>query len=276
MSIKRNFTLPTKQRVNTALVLGLLLVLPPVSAQSSGPQISLFPEAVTAELAITRETAREMENGMVDIVNKMKRQKDLFVQSKCDGNASGSTGCAEMSAQLSRSYVAMLSKMSESLPEMKKSIQNTEKMLQRRIATELGRKKTPDQLQKALLEEDTGSSKPYTGPTTSGRSMSAMFERQFKLISQTRGQSVMSLASEIYLDMRAASNWIERLEAQIIRQKQMAELQTTAGIPPEMDATISEVTTLILGESSDTGLIDAPPSPGGSPGGAGGGGTFTM
>ncbi len=243
--------------IATAASLGTAL------AQSSGPQISLFPKAVTAELAVTRDAAREMESGMSEIVQRMQKQKELFKNSNCEGDASGSAGCSQIISQLSASYITMLDKMAEKLPEVKRSVQNTEKMLQKRIATELGRKRTPDQLQNALLNDGRDVRQPYSGPTTSGRSMSSIFERQFRMISQNQGQSMMSMASEIYLDMRAASGWVERLEAQLIRQKQIAELQDWGGgLTPEMDATIAEVTTMVLGEGNDGVLLEAPDSGG--------------
>ena len=243
----------------TLFVATAALVSAPVSAQSSGPQVSLFPRAVTAELAVTRDAAREMENGMSEIVKRMQKQKELYANSNCEGDASGSVGCNQIISQLSDSYITMLDKMAETLPEVKQSVQNTEKMLQKRIATELGRKQTPDQLQKALLNDGRDVRQPYQGPTTSGRSMSSIFERQFRMISQNQGQSMMSMASEIYLDMRAASGWVERLEAQLIRQKQIAELQVSAGtLTPEMDSTIAEVTAMVLGEGNEGILLEAP------------------
>lgn len=249
----------TKTRVSALAGLTMLICTSGASAQNTGPQVSLFPKAVTAELAVTRETAREMENGMRDIVKRMTRQKELYTQSNCEGDASNSTGCSDIIGQLSTSYVAMLDKMAESLPEVKRSVMNTEKMLQKRIAKELGRKKTPDQIQKELQNDGRDVRKPHQGPTSSGRSMSALFERQFKLISQNQNQSVMSLASEIYLDMRDASGWIERLEAQVIRQKQIAELTSNGpGFTPEMDNTISQVSAMILGEGNSGEFFDPP------------------
>ncbi len=245
-----------------SILMGLTMLIGTniASAQGTGPQISLFPKAVTAELAITRETSREMENGLRDIVKRMTRQKELFAQSSCEGDASNSTGCGDILEQLSTTYVAMLDKMAESLPELKRSVQNTEKMLQKRIAKELGHNKTPHQLQKDLQNDGRDVRRPSRGPTTSGHSMSARLERQFKLISQNQNQSVMSLASEIYLDMREASGWIEQIEAQVIRQKQIAELTTgSLSYTPEMDNTISQVSTLLLGEG-ESGLFIEPPS----------------
>lgn len=261
--------------IAAACILLISVTLPAhVLAQSTGPRVSLFPEAVTAELAVTRDTARAMEAGMVDIVQTMKKQKALFDQSKCDGDASDSTGCLELINQISVSYVNMLDKMSESLPEMKRSVSNTEKMLQKRIARELGRKRTADQLQNDILAQGSGAEAPYRGPTTSGRSIAAVFERQFRRLGQTGNQSIMSMASEIYLDMRAASGWIERLDAQIKRQRLIAEVQGPAMITPDMDATINEVTSMILGDAGDSGIIDAPSvdSPAESPAGE----RFTM
>ena len=87
----------------------------------------------------------------------------------------------------------------------------------------------------------------------------------------------MSLASEIYLDMREASGWIERLEAQVIRQKQMAELSSGGlGFTPEMDSTISQVSTLILGEGNSGELIEPPSRPGATPASGSGSDVFTM
>jgi len=256
--MKRSEQRKFSQLVIAGLTTWLLIVSTPGAAQSDGPRVSLFPKAVTAELAVTRDAARQLENGMSDIVQRMKKQKDLFEGSNCDGDASNSTGCNQLRNQLSRSYIAMLDKMADNLPEVKQSVQTTEKMLQKRIAAELGRKRTPDQLQKLLLEDGRDVRQPYRGPTTSGRSMSAIFERQFRMISQTQEQSMISLASEIYLDVRAASGWIERLEAQVIRQKQMAELAGHNGLPPEMDVTVAQVTALVLGEGNDNVLLEAP------------------
>ena len=221
-------------------------------AHATGPKVNLFPKAVLNEIKLTTETTKSMEQGLLPIVEKMSSQKKLYDQTHCEGDQSGSSGCGEIFQTISATYVEMLDEMSEALPELRKSVHNSELMLQKRLATELGRKSTPHDMQKNLLQGDLTPVR-RTSPVRNKRSMSAIMERNFKRISGAGSskQSMMAMASDIYLDMRDTSIWIDRLEAQITQQKAMAELNISMGIlPAGMEETIEEVVTMVIGEAS--------------------------
>lgn len=234
----------------TAAVFAGLVVS--AQAQAAGPSVNLFPTAVLSEIKETTNTVTSMEKGLVPIVEKMTNQKELYDSTSCEGDQSGSSGCAEILQNISQTYVEMLDKMAEALPELKRSVRNSELMLQKRIATELGRKKTANDLQSDLLQGDFTPVKRQS-PARSKRSMSAILQRNFKRIEGAgrSNRTMMSTASDMYLDMRDTSIWIDRLDAQITRQKALTQLNISMGQLPEgMDETISEVVTMVMGEDA--------------------------
>lgn len=245
-----------------ASVVGSLLLTSHV--QAAGPSVNLFPKAVLSEIKITTEAAKNMESGLLPIVEKMSNQKKLYDETSCEGDQSNSSGCADIFQNISETYVEMLDKMSEALPELKTSVRNAELMLQKKLATEIGRKKTANDLQKELLKSDRTTASTRRSPVRSKRRMSSILENNFKRISGagSASQSMTSTASDIYLDMRDTSVWIERLDAQITRQKAMAELNISMGtLPDGMEQTINEVVTMVMGDAGgidDETFIDDP------------------
>ncbi len=140
--------------------------------------------------------------------------------------------------------------------------------MQKKLAKEIGRRKTPNDLQKELLKSggnSTAKASSRRSPVRRNNRMSTVLEKNFKRISGagSSSQSMMSTASDIYLDMRDTSVWIERLDAQITREKAMAELNISMGTLPEgMEQTINDVVAMVQGGDGggfdDDALIEDP------------------
>ncbi len=248
---------------NLAVMLIASSLFTPI-VNAAGPSVSLFPEAVFSEMKQTSETARVMEEGLAPIINRMTNQKTLFEESLCEGDQSGSKGCADILSNISTTYLEMLEHVSESLPDMKRSVNNSEKMLQKRLADRLGRKKTANDIQKELLgTKSRSSTRRHSGKRLS---LASNLGKILKVIGSRSGkQSVMSTASLTYLDMRDTSEMIELLEAELTQAKQIARLQASSGvITSEMGDTMDGVVALIMGEEEggfdDPDVILEPPT----------------
>ncbi len=217
-----------------------------VSRGDSGPALKLFPQDVTEQLSLTGKVAKAMENELKDVIKGFETQLELSQATSCD-QQSDEPGCQEIAKQIGDHYQKMLDIMKNNLPEMKSTIKATNKGIEKRLRTQLGRKSTPADIQRMLGNQ-------AMPKVTKGRfSLSKRFEKYHRLISSgAKGSSLAKLASEIYLDSAEVIKWVDLMEAEMIRQETIIRLGRMYGtITPEMESTVDAVKNIIFGEAED-------------------------
>ncbi len=252
---------PTITRLSAALV-GLMLA---VSAAANSPTIRLFPTTVVEDLRQTGDVARDMENGLQEVIGRLDQQRELYEQSKCDG-AENEPGCQRLSRQIGATSLDMLTIMEERLPDMEHTVNNTRQSLERSLRNELGRKMSSWTLQETLLGASDQGPSAESSPTLRGRSgmrLSERFRQYYQLVATSGSQSDQSLAvlaSDIYLDMDETSVLIERTRQEIARATLMEQLNQSFGIiTPEMMEVVGGVKTILFGDEESRSLVAGPP-----------------
>lgn len=233
---------------------------------ATGPTIRLFPTTVLEDIKHTSQVAEEMESGLHDTIARLDVQRQLYMQSKCEG-ADNDPGCAQIARQLGATYLEMLNTMSERLPDMEQAVNNTRTSLQNRLRKELGQKMTPWKLQELLLGNSNEKGAEHR-PSLRGRSgmrLSDRFSRYYQLVAHTRATSNNSLAviaSDIYLDMQEASMLIAKTREEINRAALMEQLNQSFGlITPEMEQVVAGVKSILFGEQgTEVPIAGAPPA----------------
>lgn len=248
-------------------VLGICLLVFVGGALASvrAPTIRLFPTTVLEDIKQTGNAALEMETGLQDVIARLDQQQQLFQESKCDG-AEGDPGCARIVKQLGATYLEMLSTMDEKLPTMEEAVNSTHYSLEKRLRTELGQKMTPWTLQEMLLGKASGEQAEAIRPVLRGRSgmrLSDRFKQYYQLVSHSRStgsHSLAVIASDIYLDMKEASDLIARTREEISRATLMEQLNQSFGIvTPEMQQVVADVKTILFGELDTLAPVASPP-----------------
>lgn len=252
---------PTITRLSLALV-GLMVA---VSAAANSPTIRLFPTTVVEDLRQTGDVARDMENGLQEVIGRLDQQRELYEQSKCDG-AENDPGCQRLSRQIGATYLEMLTIMDERLPDMEHTVNNTRQSLERSLRNELGRKMSSWTLQETLIGGSAQTTSAESSPTLRGRSgmrLSERFRQYYQLVATSGSQSDQSLAvlaSDIYLDMEETSILIERTRQEIARATLMEQLNQSFGIiTPEMMEVVGGVKTILFGDEESRALVAGPP-----------------
>ena len=252
---------PTITRLSAVLV-GLMFA---VSAAANSPTIRLFPTTVVEDLRQTGDVARDMENGLQEVIGRLDQQRELYEQSKCDG-AENDPGCQRLSRQIGATYLDMLTIMEERLPDMEHTVNNTRQSLERSLRNELGRKMSSWTLQETLLGASNQGPSAESSPTLRGRSgmrLSERFRQYYQLVATSGSQSDQSLAvlaSDIYLDMEETSVLIERTRQEIARATLMEQLNQSFGIiTPEMIEVVGGVKTILFGDEESRALVAGPP-----------------
>ena len=131
----------TSHLIKRAVAL-LFLLVPLMASASRGPTLQLFPTTVLEDIKETGQVAGEMETGLQDVIARLDRQQQLFMDSKCDG-ADDDPGCARIAKQLGATYMEMLDVMAQKLPDMERAVNGTRTSLEKRLRSELGLKMTP-------------------------------------------------------------------------------------------------------------------------------------
>lgn len=237
-----------------------------VLAEATGPRLSLFPTTVLEDIKQTGQVAAGMETNLQSIIERLDRQRELVVASKCEG-AEQDSGCAQLAADLGETYLEMLNVMSAHLPEMQEAVDHTRSSLRRRLYTDLGINSTPTQMQDMLLGENATSESVTTTPLVqprSGMHLSDRFARYYKLVAfsgSSGNHSLALMASDIYLDMEEASTWIRKTRDEITRAQLMEQLNQSFGIlTPEMEQVVAGVKDILFGEQTGGAGIPAAPA----------------
>ena len=242
--------------VARATLLATLTLVPATqSLAATGPTIRLFPTTVLEDIKHTSQVAEEMESGLQEIIAKLDLQRQLYLESKCDG-ADNDPGCAQIARQLGATYLEMLNTMGDRLPDMETAVNSTRTSLENRLRREFGQKMTPWSLQELLLGNDGQTTRDHR-PALRGRSgmrLSERFRRYYQLVAHSgasSGHSLAVIASDIYLDMKEASTLIAMTHEEINRATLMEQLNQSFGlITPEMEQIVVGVKSILFGEQS--------------------------
>lgn len=249
----------------------LLLAIPLLAGAARGPTLQLFPTTVLEDIKETGQVAGEMETGLQDVIGRLDRQQQLYMDSKCDG-ADEDPGCARIAKQLGASYMEMLDVMAQKLPDMERAVNGTRTSLEKRLRSELGLKMTPWTLQETLLGNEPDGT-VQSQPRLRGRSglrLSQRFQQYYRLVAQSgRGteHSLAVVAADIYLDMEEASVLIAQTREEIGRATLLEELNQSFGvITPEMQQVVDGVKSILFGEAGQVIELAGPPAGAGEEG----------
>jgi len=259
------FPTPVRPPVWLASFCMLAVSLGPAGATAAdGPTIRLFPTTVLEDIQQTGQAAKNLETGLQDVIARLDQQQQLYRESKCEG-AEDDPGCARIARQLGATYLEMLDVMGGQLPEMERTVNNTHASLQKRLRSELGQKMSPWTLQETLLGQREGGA-GQARPGLRGRSgmrLSDRFRQYYQLVAHSRdssGRSLAVIASDIYLDMREASDLIARTREEINRARLMEQLNQSFGlVTPEMQEVVAGVKSILFGEEEVYAPIAGPP-----------------
>lgn len=233
-----------------------------LAAANTSPTIRLFPTTVVENIKHTGEAAKAMEADLQAVIDRLNQQEELYRASKCEG-AEAEPGCSEIAGQLSQTYLEMLDLMEARLPGMEDSVRTTGASLEKRIRKELGHKTTPRGLQK-LLERTPQKSVEAPRYKRPSRRLSEKFRQYYNLVAMRpkadSSGSLAAVAAEIYLDTQEVQDLIALTRDEISRAKLMIDLDQAYGIiTPEMFEMVSQVKTILFGETVEAGAIPGPP-----------------
>jgi hypothetical protein len=233
-----------------------------LAAANTSPTIRLFPTTVVENIKHTGEAAKAMEADLQAVIDHLNQQEELYRASKCEG-AEAEPGCSEIAGQLSQIYLEMLDLMEARLPGMEDSVRTTGASLEKRIRKELGHKTTPRGLQK-LLERTPQKSIEAPRYKRPSRRLSEKFRQYYNLVAMRptadSSGSLAAVAAEIYLDTQEVQDLIALTRDEISRAKLMIDLDQAYGIiTPEMFEMVSQVKTILFGETVEAGAIPGPP-----------------
>jgi hypothetical protein len=263
-SFVRQLIRPVCRVAGISLTISLLVAIQ-AHARTDAPTIRLFPTTVVEDLRQTSSVAKEMENGLQEVIGRLDQQQQLYQESKCDG-AEDDPGCQRLAKQLGATYLDMLGIMEQRLPDMEHTVNNTRLSLEKRIRSEIGNKMTSWTLQETLLGGNPQNDTAKPAPSMRGRSgmrLSERFKQYYKLVASSSSQSDQSLAvlaSDIYLDMDETSILIARTREEIARATLIEQLNQSFGtITPEMMEVVGGVKSILFGDEESNLIIAGPP-----------------
>ena len=180
MSVNRKFI--NKKALAVACASALLLGqnwahAVPGNAVEVRPKINLFPTSVVENLSNTSRAARDMENGLYEIVARLDKQKQAYERTGCTD--SDDRGCVQLRKAVRGTYKEMLDLMQASIPEMRGSLDATVNSMGNSLRSEIGRKMTPGDVQRVLggrSVSNTGLNRPVSSGARQGK-LSKMFSR---------------------------------------------------------------------------------------------------
>ena len=215
------------------------------------PRINLFPTSVVEHLSDTSRAARDMENGLYEIVAKLDKQKQAYDSTQCAN--SDDRGCVQLRKAVRGTYKEMLDLMQSSLPRMRTSLDATVKSMGGSLRSEIGRKMTPGDVQRILGGRSTGTAgvnRPVAATARQGK-LSKMFSRYYELVKRggKQADALPVLASQIYLDSMQSLYFLDLIEAEIGSQSTELVLELEWGeLTDQISATVGDVKVLLWGE----------------------------
>ena len=223
-------------------------------AQGRAPELRLIPSDVTALLRETTQSAKRMEQQLKDHVDIFDAKMELYQQTQCEG--SDSPGCREISRQIQEQYLQMLGLMQTHLPEIKRGIASTRRMLGGRMKSVVGRGMTPAEITKSFENNNQ-----LPALRESRYNLSDRLEKYYQLILNKGDMTpLIEVASLIYLDSDRSLQILDLLEAHISRQEQVITLNEAFGeVTPEMLDTMGAVKNVIFGEEASVSQLPGQP-----------------
>ena len=216
------------------------------------PRINLFPTSVVEHLSDTSRAAREMENGMYEVVARLDKQKQAYESTNC--SASDDQGCVQLRKAIRGSYKEMLDVMQSSIPTMRNSLDATATSMGTSLRGEIGRKMTPGDVQRMLAGRAASAQglPPALGKSARQGKLSKMFSRYYELVKRGGRQSdaLPVLASQIYLDSVQSLYFLDLIEAEIGSQSTELVLELEWGeLTDQISATVGDVKALLWGQT---------------------------
>ena len=215
------------------------------------PKINLFPTSVVENLSDTSRTARDMENGMYEVVARLEKQKQAYEGTQCEN--SGDPGCVQLRKAIRGTYKEMLEVMQSSIPAMRSSLDATVESMGTSLRSEIGRKMTPGDVQR-ILGGRTASVEgmaPVSAAANRQGKLSKMFSRYYELVKRggKQADALPVLASQIYLDSMQSLYFLDLIEAEIGSQSTELVLELEWGeLTDRISATVTDVKALLWGE----------------------------
>ncbi|MEM9256351.1 MAG: hypothetical protein AAGA91_12960 [Pseudomonadota bacterium] len=252
----------TSQRQALSLVGGCLFLLGhglaeavPTNQVEAGPRINLFPTSVVESLSNTSRAAKEMENGVYEIVVRLEKQKEAYDSTQCAN--SDDPGCVQLRKAVRSTYKEMLDLMQASIPGMRSSLDATAGSMGDSLRSQIGRKMTPGDVQRILGGRSAGSSslaRPVSSSAGQGK-LSKMFSRYYELVKRggKQADALPVLASQIYLDSMQSLYFLDLIEAEIGSQSTELVLELEWGeLTDQITTTVGDVKVLLWGEEDQT------------------------
>ena len=227
----------------------------PRTAPEVRPKINLFPTSVVENLSDTSRAARDMENGLYEIVAKLEKQKQAYDGTGCTD--SDDRGCVQLRKAVRGTYKEMLDLMQASIPQMRGSLDATVDSMGNSLRSEIGRKMTPGDVQRVLggrAASSAGVTRPVSSSARQGK-LSKMFSRYYELVKRGGKQSdaLPVLASQIYLDSMQSLYFLDLIEAEIGSQSTELVLELEWGeLTDQISATVGDVKVLLWGEQDQS------------------------
>ena len=240
----------------SALLLGQSWVYAvPRESPEVRPKINLFPTSVVENLSNTSRAARDMENGLYEIVARLEKQKQAYESTQCTD--SDDRGCVQLRKAVRATYKEMLDLMQASIPEMRTSLDATVGSMGDSLRSEIGRKMTPGDVQRILggrSASSSGMSRPVSSSARQGK-LSKMFSRYYELVKRggKQADALPVLASQIYLDSMESIYYLDLIEAEIGSQSTELVLELEWGeLTDQISATVGDVKVLLWGEEDQS------------------------
>jgi hypothetical protein len=216
---------------------------------ATGPSVNLFNAATIESLSNTSKTARALESSLEKVINQLETQAALYESADCA--LSNDAGCVQLRKGVKKNYAELLNQIQEQLPEIKRNIAETRDALGEQMASELGRKMSPGDLQRLLAGRHgkMTPSSPALGKAKTGR-LSGLFEGYYNLVRRGGNSSGNSavLASQLYIDAVHSANYLGLIGAEIDSQHTELLLELEWGeLTAQMTGTVDNVKQLLWG-----------------------------
>ncbi|KAA1190095.1 hypothetical protein F0M18_13600 [Pseudohalioglobus sediminis] len=235
-----------------AIAVGITAATSGASAADTGPRINLFPAPVVDQFNDMRIATGQLESAVYEDVKDLEKLEKLYSATQC--NDSFSEGCAALERNMRESYNRFLQTWTKELNALKPKIQDTVEAVEGRLRTEVGRKMTGADFQRAIAGRAKRSEfKPAV--TVDGKPkgrLSQTFSRHYEMVKRSSSQSSNApvLAAEVYNDMRGAQYYMELIETEISAQMTENVINLEWGsFNEQMAATVSSVKGFLYGEA---------------------------
>jgi hypothetical protein len=262
LGIKESLMNPKKGlRLSAALVVGLMVVQVVSAAGKASPTLNLLPKDYSSYANEVNAVTRQMGGSIDQHLATISKQTRFYKETCGDDSGIEDKGCAKAREAVANSYVEVLTVVGNSLPVMRKKMQEMSKMLKSSIRKNVGKQNLP-----ALMEMTSGKGTARSGSRRINKSRKRSFAsigHKLQKLLKLKGGGPAFAATE-YLDLQDALGSLEGLEAAIESERAYVSLnKQVMMITPEMEFMVSEIDAIINPESADSyedGISDIPTS----------------